>query len=102
MKRHLKQTMLHKILALYKKLTPFSSKFLAFFEPFTPFFATLFLRRKLEELRKNNTINNYYLDIKRISKFHYAVEFKFIVTSKQISSIIMNAFDDLMRRLHNE
>lgn len=102
MERHLKQMILHKILMFHKKLSPFSSKFLAFFELFIPFFVALFLRRKLEELKQNGTVNTYYFGIKRMSKFHYAFEFKLIVTSNQIGLIVINAVNDLFRRLHNE
>jgi len=102
MEQHLELLILHKIVALYKILPHFSSKFLLLFEPFSPFFVSLFLRRTLWKLKQNGTINTYYLDIKRMSKFHYFFEFKLIVTPNKIGSIVLNAVNDLFRGLHNE
>lgn len=101
MQKNLKSAILYSFFILYDKLTPYSTHFLTFFEPFIPFFVTLYLKRKLEALIQNKTINSYYLEIVRISKFRYTVRFKFIATSNQIFSIILNGIYNVLRRLQN-
>lgn len=99
MEQQTKLLILHNFFIIYEKLTPFSSQFLLIFEPLVPFFGSLFLRRKLEELKKNGTVDNFFLKIKRKSVFHYEVEFKLIVTSKQVGKIIQNAINEILSRL---
>lgn len=99
MEQQTKLLILHNFFVIYEKLTPFSTKFLLIFEPLVPFFVSLFLRRKLEELKQNRTINNFYLKIKRRSQFSYQVEFKLIVTSKQVGNIVQKTINDVFSRL---
>jgi hypothetical protein len=101
MQKNLQLVILHRFFILYKKLMPYSTMFLVFFEPVVPFFVTLYLRRRLEALIQSETIKTYYLEIVRISKFRYSVKFKLVATSNQIVSIISNAIHDVMRRLQN-
>lgn len=101
MQKHLKSGILYSFFILYKKLTPYSTQFLAFFEPLIPFFVTLYLKRKMEALIQNKTINGYYIEIVRISKFRYAIRFKFAATSNQIFSVILNGINSILRRLQN-
>lgn len=99
MEQQTKLLILHNFFIIYEKLTPFSSQFLLIFEPLVPFFVSLFLRRKLDELRQNGTVNNFYLEIKRRSVLHYEVEFKLIVTSKQVGEIVQNTIKEILSRL---
>ena len=101
MQQNLKSVILHCFFILYKKLTPYSTQFLAFFEPLIPFFVTFYLKRKMEALIQNKTINGYYIEIVRISKFRYSVRFKFAATSNQIFSVILNGINTVLRRLQN-
>lgn len=101
MQKNLKWTTLHSFFILYKKLAPYSTKFLAFFEPVIPFLVTLYLRKELEVLMRNEKIKTYYLEFVRISKFRYTIKFSFIATSNQIVSIISNGINDVMRSLQN-
>jgi hypothetical protein len=99
MEQQTKLLIFHNFFVIYQKLTPFSTKFLLIFEPLVPFFVSLFLRRKLEQLIKTGTINNYYLKIQRKSQFYYDVKFKLIATSKQVGNIIKNAINEVFSRL---
>ena len=102
MKQHVKRLILGKLFCLYKRLIPFSNKFLLLFEPLIPFFIFLFLRRELTKLKKNGAIKTYSLNILRVSKLHYSVKFKLIITPNQIGSLVLNILNDLFRGLHDE
>ena len=99
MRKNLQLVILNHFFILYKKLMPYSTLFLVFFEPVVPFFVTLYLRRRLEALIQSEIIKTYYLEIVRISRFSYSIKFKLIATSNQIVSIISNGINDVMGRL---
>jgi hypothetical protein len=99
MQKNLQLVILHRFFILYKKLMPYSTLFLVFFEPVVPFFVTLYLRRRLEALIQSETIKTYYLEIVRISRFSYSIKFKLVATSSKIVSIISNGINDVMGRL---
>lgn len=102
MKQYYKRLILLKLYSLFKKLAPFSNKFILFFEPFLPFFISLLLRRTLRNLKMKGTVNGYFLNIVRMSKLCYKVEVGFVLTMNQIGSIVLDLVNELLRSFSNE
>jgi hypothetical protein len=102
MKGYYKQLILLKLYSLVRRLKPFISRIFLLFEPFIPFFVLLLLRRELRNLESKGTIDKYFIDIVRVSKFHYTVDVRFILTVDQISSLMFDLLNKMFRSLENE
>jgi hypothetical protein len=102
MKQYYKQLILLKLYSLVRRLMPFISRIFLLFEPFIPFFVLLLLRRTLRNLESEGTIDAYFIDIVRVSSFHYTVEVRFVLTVDQIGSLLFDLLNKMFRSLKNE
>ena len=102
MKQYVKRIILLKLYSLFKRLMPFTSRILLLFEPILPFFVSLLLRRTLENLKSEGTIDAYFINIVRMSRLHYTIEARFVLTIDQISSVALDLINTLFRSLKNE
>jgi hypothetical protein len=102
MEQYYKQLILLKLYSLVRRLTPFLSRIFILFEPFIPFFVLLLLRRELRNLESKGTIDAHFINLVRVSKFNYTVEVRFVLTVKQISSLLFDLINKMFRSLKNE
>lgn len=102
MEQYYKGIILLKLYSLCRRLTPFSTRILLLFEPFIPFFVLLLLRRTLRNLKVKGTIDAYFIDIVRVSKLHYNVEVRLVLTLNQIGSLAFDLVNNLFRSLNND
>lgn len=96
------QIILPKFFFIFRKLHPFSSKILIFFEPVIPFLISLLLRRILDNLKSEGNIDAFFLKITRFSRYNYNIKVRFILTLNQINRVALDLINKIIEGLKHE
>jgi hypothetical protein len=67
------------------------------FEPISPRFISFFIRRRLNDWKKEGAVEDFKVKTKRISKFHYKVTVDLDFTPRQTRNILANVLTRLPR-----
>ena len=69
------------------------------FEPISPRFISFFIRRRLNDWKKEGAIDDFKVKTRRISKFHYKVIVDLDFTPRQTHNMLANVLTRLSRIL---
>lgn len=64
------------------------ARFAFFFEPISPRFVSLWLRRRLKNWKDRGLISGYELSIRRKGKFHYKIKLDLELNKRQAERIL--------------
>jgi hypothetical protein len=75
-----------------EKLMSFMVRLAFIFEPVAPSIISIYLKGRLNEMRREGLIDDYKTRTKRLGKFHYKIEIDFNLNSKQVFGFLGELF----------
>jgi len=84
-------------LPIFIRLLPIFIRVFPIFERFVPFFVSYFLERALRALKTKGSINDYRTRTVRISKFHYRIDIRLVLTTEQVTIILTDLLTKILK-----
>jgi len=84
-------------LPIFNRLLPIFIKVFRIFERFVPVFVSYFLERSLKALKTEGSIKDYRTRTVRISKFHYRIDIRLVLTTEQVTIILTDLLTKILK-----
>lgn len=88
-----------RFLPIFLRLLPIFIRLFPIFERFVPVFVSYFLERSLRGLKTEGSIDDYRTRTVRTDKFHYRIDIRIILTSKQAKITLNDLVTKIFRIL---